>query len=524
MNRSIAITVAAILLSVGRAQAADHAVRPVSDCSFDGDGTAWSCAASTGAAGARRGFPASGTLARGDTYYVADGTYGAVDIRQDAQGTAWITLRKAVAGAHGPAAGWTTALGDGQAVFSNIMVRASDHGADGGYIEIDGATGSGKSGYGFVITSADDESELFIVPYYYMGKGGHVTLRHAELYHQTYVPDRGAGSIKIGEGSGNFTFQDLYIHDIPCNGFTLEGVTDVLVDGCTIVKNHSTASWHGQALQADGGSRFVISNNWWEDITGTAYIAMLSGSASDWKVYNNVFYQTASAPEIAHGPFSTNSSASTLSGLRFFSNTIVNFRKGLSARVYLPGTVTDAQIRNNLWYCSGTGCLAADHTTGSGIALSNNWYSPTVSHPAGTGDAGNASDPFVGLTALNFRLAAGADPIDKGFALGPPFDLDMAGTTRPQGVGWDMGAFEYTTAPPNRESGGHDDFSPPRRDGAPASDLQLHGDRMRDASGDGARAASSSGCSCELPAAPVAPTTPLLLLAAGLLLARLRRR
>ena len=83
---------ASIILSATVAHAADHAVRPTGDCSVDGDGSAWSCAASAGAAGARRGFPASGTLVRGDTYFIADGSYGALDIQQDVQGTTWITM------------------------------------------------------------------------------------------------------------------------------------------------------------------------------------------------------------------------------------------------------------------------------------------------------------------------------------------------------------------------------------------------------------------------------------------------
>jgi hypothetical protein len=234
----------------------DIAVRPAGDCPVDGNGSFWSCAASPNGPGARSGCPAS--LTRDNTYWVADGVYNRMHIAADVDGTKRIRIKKATESAHGPSEGWVSAMGDGQAVFSGADVRASDHGFDGGYVEIDGVTGSGTSGYGIVFTTTDPQADLFTVPYYYMGNGGHVILKHVELYNQSYVLDSAGGGIYVVEGGSDFTFQNLYVHDIPCNNFTFSGLSNVTVENCVIKRNHSTAVTHGQGVQAVGGTNYTF--------------------------------------------------------------------------------------------------------------------------------------------------------------------------------------------------------------------------------------------------------------------------
>jgi|GEM_PF-2458702 len=403
------------------------------DATGSNDGSDWSNAYTS--------LPAS--LLRGSTYYIADGSYSAVTVNTNVDGTLWIYIKKAVISAHGTDTGWNNSFGDGQAVFPQITVRASDHGFVGGYVDIDGVTGSGTSGYGFVITSTNDQVNLFHVPYYYFGPmGGNVVLKHAEIYNQTYVADRGGDGITVSEGNSDFTFQNLYIHDVSRNNITLGGQSNVTIDNCVVARNHSTAIWHGQGIQVQSGSsgsdNVIIKNNWFEDIQGTAVIALLSGTGSNWDIYNNVFYQSDSGGGIAHGPFSTNDSDTTINTFHFYNNTTVNFKSGLAARIYIPGVVTDGNVKNNLWYCSGT-CLPATNTVKTGITLSNNWFSIDIAHSAEENIYGNSSNPFTNYASQGFALAAGADPIGKGATLSSSYNTDKNGTARPQGASWDIG-------------------------------------------------------------------------------------
>ncbi|MBI2400686.1 MAG: hypothetical protein HYV23_06490 [Deltaproteobacteria bacterium] len=75
------------------------------------------------------------TLVRGNTYYIADGSYPGYTF-DDPQNGAWIYVKKATAGNHGTPAGWQNAFGDGKAVFGPLKFTT-------GYYEIDGASGGG---------------------------------------------------------------------------------------------------------------------------------------------------------------------------------------------------------------------------------------------------------------------------------------------------------------------------------------------------------------------------------------------
>ena len=63
-------------------------------------------------------LPAS--LTRGDTYYLANGSYGSYVFNTANSGASTITIKKAVESDHGTATGWSSSYGDGQSVFSNL--------------------------------------------------------------------------------------------------------------------------------------------------------------------------------------------------------------------------------------------------------------------------------------------------------------------------------------------------------------------------------------------------------------------
>jgi hypothetical protein len=56
-----------------------------------------------------------------------------------------------------------------------------------------------------------------------------------------------------------------------------------------------------------------------------------------------------------------------------------------------------------------------------------------------------ANPKFVNLLIQNFELLSTSPGIDAGANLGSPYNIDKNGVSRPQGAGYDIGAYEYST-------------------------------------------------------------------------------
>lgn len=102
MNR-IAAALLLVLLATA-VQAANVFIRD----GASGSGADWSDALDD--------LPAS--LTRGNTYYIADGTYAGYTFDDDASGTTTITIKKCSASDHGTETGYVSTYCDGQANFS----------------------------------------------------------------------------------------------------------------------------------------------------------------------------------------------------------------------------------------------------------------------------------------------------------------------------------------------------------------------------------------------------------------------
>src|SRR5689334_3118293 len=93
--------------------------------------------------------------ARGDTYYLAGGTYNLtafIYIRESPSGTSRITIKKANAADNSGDAGWNPTYATNVAYINgpaDNLFEVID--LERGYVTIDGVTGSGTSGHGIVI-------------------------------------------------------------------------------------------------------------------------------------------------------------------------------------------------------------------------------------------------------------------------------------------------------------------------------------------------------------------------------------
>jgi len=73
---------------------------------------------------------------------------------------------------------------------------------------------------------------------------------------------------------------------------------------------------------------------------------------------------------------------------------------------------------------------------------------------SGTGEGNIDSDPLY-LGSGNYHLSSDSPCIDKGTSSGAP-NTDIEGTPRPQGNGYDMGAYEFFVLPPCPDCSGED--------------------------------------------------------------------
>lgn len=412
------LIIALLTLAAFGAHAADRYVRQ--GATGNGSGSDWTNAYTS--------LPSD--LVRGDTYWIADGSYNGVTVKTP--GTATITIKKATVASHGTSVGWSDSYGDGQAVLGGLMF-------DVGNVVIDGATRNENdwtqtSAYGFRIPRGLYSNRVNSST---GACADNVTARYVDIgadlgtgVTQTY----GEGLYMLG-GSGsaaceNWTLQRSHIHNtivhIQCAGCM----------GLLVEYTYFGVGWGKEAIRGqNAAANIIIRHNTFKDACQrnpgdstsgcTGEIALWDGdNFNNVEVYGNVFIKTTSEPNSGGaviiggngsswvGPSSSNSKVynNTISGLSYQSGILIN-----------GGSNNDC--RNNVWInvASGSspGCKA--NNTANNVVLS--------------------SSPFVSVGSGDFRLATATA---SGSPLPAPYNVDRLGATRGADGGWDLGAYEYT--------------------------------------------------------------------------------
>ena len=425
-----------ILLSSIQADAANRYVRP--GATGSNSGTDWTNAYTS--------LPSS--LVRGDTYYLADGSYGSRTFADANSGSTVITIKKATESDHGTSTGWSSTYGDGQAIFTRWQVNTDYYVFDGQRRNSDWNTG-GISEYGIRVAGTqplrlDNGS----------GTGGDfLTFRFIDF--EGGGRDTGSGDdVVYGlTGNSNLTFQYSALHDSDRTIFLMRGNwKNLIVDSCYMARNTSTPAIHGELLSMTDSTNVVWSNNVMEDIEGTGFIVGINGGvAANWKIYGNTAhhtqsYRTDTGRKAGHNfgvaglVFIANDSSNNNTGNNFqvYNNTMINIVGSYSGVVIQKGTGNE--VRNNIWYGS-----VRTNNSFSGT-ISHNWYYNTQQDGDSTSTktvCTSSCDIFVGLAARDFRLKL-ATP--AGYTLASPFDIDPAGVVRGADGVWDRGAYEFDSS------------------------------------------------------------------------------
>jgi len=403
------------------------------------------------------GLPA--VLTRGDTYYLADGSYGSYTFDDPNSGSTTITIKKATVADHGTETGWNSAYGDGQATFGGYIAFLSSNWV------FDGVSGSDYvPGHGFVIDNSSSNNTTLILFGEMGGKGvSNVTVSHIDLYgrgyNQTTVNDRGFYSNSTSSTTSNLTISHNYISGVGVPFLTRQ-VNTMLVEYNQIEGNHSQPESHGEPWSDTGTDNVVFRYNKVKNPEGTAVFFIGNGSAGDstnsntssnWQLYGNIFYyqnyvvgsgHNAGVSAVLWCPPSSGYGGDTYChNWMIYNNTFYDFSHGSSSGRILAraGTgVTIPLVQGNIWDSSSDG---ANHTD---VNASYNYYRNTT-HSKESNEQIGSSSPFVNAANADFHLSGSLEvatisPL-SGFTVNA---TDMAGVVRGGDGIWDRGAFEYS--------------------------------------------------------------------------------
>ncbi len=259
-----------------------------------------------------------------------------------------------------------------------------------------------------------------------------------------------ADGIRVFGGYG--TYKGNYIHDISYAHQTCNGI----MGGC----NTTYDPPHIDAFQTWGSTaeQPVVNNAVFEKNhivlmekaihNNTALHGfMINGGAHDLTFKNNIF-------EVHNFMNSGNTGGYKPYNLYFYNNT---FRSSLSFSVYpypwadcfsFTGVTGTVEIKNNITIDFPYGHYGKDSATDATFIQKNNdIYNSDGSTPGMGGMSADATDlwkvdPKFATNYIDLHLQSTSPAKDKGVTIAAVMD-DYLGIIRPQGAGWDIGAYEF---------------------------------------------------------------------------------
>jgi hypothetical protein len=246
-----------------------------------------------------------------------------------------------------------------------------------------------------------------------------------------------------------------------------------------IIHDMTSGVNHGDCMQLMGNTgTLIVRNNITWDCTQNIYLDDYSPTAGttpwgDAYIYNNVVFNdqwvSVDSPGYYNG-IVTGPRYNNWRSLTIYQNTLVNLNDGSGGiAVANPGDqgaykIDTVRVFNNLFYNSVNNVQpSAASTLYEDYNLYYNqwrdWYLPgwinlgqfQSENPALEQHSRYADVSFVRNAYPNpdFRLKAGSSAIDSGIPLtsmnGISFNFDRDNVARPQGVAWDIGAYEYVS-------------------------------------------------------------------------------
>lgn len=183
----------------------------------------------------------------------------------------------------------------------------------------------------------------------------------------------------------------------------------------------------------------------------------LNAGADDTTIENNIIYNC----KHGWGVHILGVIANTL----ILNNTFAFPNRYKDAQIIVFAPVTGLEIENNIFYQPTGAAIRFQDYTYSNVIVKNNMTDQSAIYELDSSDGGiirehipsgvtfannmdHTNPLFISPAIDNFCLRKGSPGIDSGLTLGNVKD-DYAGTTRPQGAGYDIGAYELVQPPPH---------------------------------------------------------------------------
>jgi hypothetical protein len=428
------LIVLAVLVGVALPASADsHYIR--AGATGADDGSSW--------ANAWTSF-ADVTWVRGDTYFVAGGTYSEnVLVAAEPAAGKWIRVRKANATDNSKDASWLASYANDQALIKGAVRLAN------GCVELDGVTGKGTSGHGFKIHNPD-ESTVLAMAY----NSGPYHVYHCEVRGPTRYSKEMFDGIHYNNGSPQkgLHIANCWVHECGRNGLTI---------GCTVGTSYedygmlfennvieqtggNLRGGHSNPIQigyATGDAYLIIRNNVFRNNVGSAPVTYLGGRGSQHRfsrIYNNLFIITdRSKNGCSPGVIWAHAGATSCKNIEIYNNTFYGVRLGQCALDTVGGE--NNVLVNNVW----ENCEFTGRHRGFSVESNNGYFGNTGRGvPKGSKDQVNGdSTTFVNAREGDFSLLPNGYAVDAGIDLSSMFATDFAGKAR--GDKWDIGAHAH---------------------------------------------------------------------------------
>ena len=195
------------------------------------------------------------------------------------------------------------------------------------------------------------------------------------------------------------------------------------------------------AGQADGNFYSNILRDPGNPMASLLFIQAENVNSPKINIYNNLFYGATGHSIVVGYNNST--------PVRILNNTI--YSDNSSSALYNRAGTYGYQVYNNIIYQAGAGKIFETYLGTTSPEHSNNvLFAPQGSIGLDLNATETGADPRISIpsgaySALFGEPDANSPAIDNGTGIGISFSNDFRGTERPQGAGWDIGAFEYTS-------------------------------------------------------------------------------
>jgi parallel beta-helix repeat protein len=229
----------------------------------------------------------------------------------------------------------------------------------------------------------------------------------------------------------------------------------IIPDASGIIENNEVAFNYGSGIWSDwndAGNPFIIRNNYIHDNSPEEAGIFFEASANG-LIYNNVIVNSNRRGIYVSGSANVKVYNNTIVGQTGLSGIEVLSRAGVNSTytIVKNNTISGGTSTRDLYMSTGTGNTSDYNNfirSGSpSLKLVNNGttYTSLSSWRTATGfdtHSINVNPAFAAPSGSNYRLLSTSPLVNAGTTLGE-VPLDYAGTARPVGSGYDIGAYEY---------------------------------------------------------------------------------